>query len=225
MITVEDLCVDVPGRRLLENLDVRVREGESLAIMGASGSGKSTLLQTLAGIRLPTSGEIVIGGARVNQLSGSKRAKFRLENIGLVFQFGDLLPELRVLGNVSLPLQLRGTKRTLAEEAARDALQSVGLGDFSDRGIELLSGGEIQRVAIARALVANPKLMLADEPTGALDEETSELVADQLIAQAKSQGAALIVATHDPLVANRLDRIVNLRQYQPKADLKHEAGK
>lgn len=218
MLNVENLCIDVPGRRLFENLNFSVHEGESLVVMGASGSGKTSLLHAIAGITLPTGGEINIDGIGIHTLSTGKRAKYRLAKIGLVSQFGDLLPELSVLSNVSLPLQLAGTSRKLAEKSASAALDMVGMGKYVEREIDDLSGGEVQRIAIARALVSNPHVILADEPTGALDEENSVLIANLLMDRARSSGAALVVATHDHLIADLMDRTINLRDYQPHAD-------
>lgn len=202
------LHVALGGRKVLDGVDLEVGADQSIAIMGPSGSGKTTLLHCLAGIRLPDQGEINLGGQAIERMNRRQRAKWRLQNIGLVFQFGELLGELTVAENVALPLRLAGhNDATRAEQL----LTEVGLLDRAQSWPAELSGGEIQRVAIARSLATRPSLLLADEPTGALDEELSRNVCDLLVSGARSTGAVLIVATHDPLVASYLDRTTHLR--------------
>lgn len=212
-LTVHELRIDVPGRTLFRGLDLNLQGGDSLAIVGPSGSGKTSLLTCLSGIRLPTSGRISINGSDISGMSSPKRAAFRLAHIGLIFQFGDLLPELSVLGNVALPLQLRGVHRGDAERRATSMLDRVGLGDRSDAKPESISGGETQRVGIARALVNDPAFILADEPTGALDEVNSVMVTDLLLEQARKSGAGLIMSSHDPLVYERAAHKIDIREF------------
>lgn len=208
-IRVSNLTLDVPGRRLLDEVDFDVGAGECLAVMGPSGSGKTSLLNCLCGITTPASGRIRIDGTELTDLGLSRRTAFRLRYVGMVFQFGELLPELSALENVALPLRLMGASRREAERQASGWLDRLGLDDGKARP-ETLSGGEIQRVAIARALAHEPRLVLADEPTGALDEENSLRVVELLVGAAKDLGAAVIVATHDPLVASRADLVLRL---------------
>lgn len=206
---VSGLALDVPGRRLLDEVGFDVGAGECLAVMGPSGSGKTSLLNCLSGIAMPTSGWVWAAGTELTALGLSRRTEFRLRHIGMVFQFGELLPELSALENVALPLRLMGTSRREAERRASGWLDRLGLDDGKAHP-ETLSGGEIQRVAIARALAHEPRLVLADEPTGALDEENSLRVVELLVGAAKDLGAAVIVATHDPLVASSTDRVLRL---------------
>lgn len=214
MVT-EDVHLAFSRRRLIEGFTVSFKSGSAVGLVGVSGSGKTTLLRAMAGISLPTSGQIFICGQEITSLNVDKRAEFRLKNIGLVSQFGNLLPELSVLANVALPLQLGGTSRAQAEADARTALGLVDMVSHTEARIDDLSGGEIQRTAIARALVGRPKVILADEPTGALDESNSLLVADLLKEQAHHRGTTVLVATHDPLVAEKMDSVINLRDFQP----------
>lgn len=211
-LALHDLRIDVPGRTLFRGLDFSLQGGDSLAIVGPSGSGKTSLLTCLAGIRLPTSGHIVINGREITRMSSAQRAAFRLAHIGLIFQFGDLLPELTVVGNVALPLQLRGVSRRDAERDATSMLDRVGLGDRIHAKPESISGGEIQRVGIARALVNSPAVILADEPTGALDEANSIKITDLLLEQAQESCAAVIMSSHDPLVYKRAAHMIDLRE-------------
>ncbi|MEJ7762101.1 MAG: ABC transporter ATP-binding protein [Thermomicrobiales bacterium] len=213
-LTVSGLTMEVPGRRLLDGLDLMVGKGDCLAVMGPSGSGKTSLLNALCGITVPAAGTVILDGTDLSRLKAGARADFRLRHIGLVFQFGELLPELSVLENVSLPLRLAGTKRAEAERRAADWLDRVGLSAHAAKHPEALSGGEVQRAGIARALCHGPGLVLADEPTGALDEVNAELVTGLLVEQAKALGAAVVIATHDLTVAARADRVLRLRDGQ-----------
>jgi putative ABC transport system ATP-binding protein len=179
--------------------------------MGPSGSGKSTLLNCLAGIFLPSSGQVVIDGSTVTAMSVSARARLRLRRVGIVFQFGELLPELTVLENVALPLRLQGRGARVADGGARAMLERLGVAGHAAKHPTELSGGEVQRVGIARALVHEPSLVLADEPTGALDEDNAGLITGLLIGVARELGAAVVVATHDPTVAACANRVFRLR--------------
>jgi len=210
-LVVSDLALRVPGRVLFDGISFAADPGEMLAVMGPSGSGKTSLLNCLSGISVPSRGTVTIDGTATSRLGASGRASFRLAHIGLVFQFGELLPELPVVENVALPLCLLGTKRREAEYLALSILDRLGLGDRGDAHPDVLSGGEVQRVAIARALVHRPGLVLADEPTGALDERNAVELMALLGEQARELGATVVVATHDPLVAERVDRVLRLR--------------
>lgn len=208
VVTLHDVVVNIPGRVLLNGLDLTVRSGESIAVMGPSGSGKTTLLNCIAGLVQPTEGSITVGGSAIHPARENAAAAVRLNSIGITFQNGDLLPELTVLENVALPALF--ARRPDAYTAAQDLLSAVGLGDFGDRPITSLSGGERQRVAVARALVCRPALVLADEPTGSLDQLTAVGVAELLIETCRAHGAGLIMATHDPAVAAAASRTLRL---------------
>lgn len=214
-LVIHDLCLDVPGRRLFDAFRLKVNGGEVVAIVGPSGSGKTSLIRCIAGIERPTTGSITLDGRDITRLVSGQRARFRLEHIGLVFQFGELLPELTVVENVSLPLRLRGQTRQPAEEASLEALGHVHLAARASSRVDELSGGEVQRVGIARALVSQPLLLLADEPTGALDADNTIAITTLLMEQARRSGAGVIIATHDPLVFERADRIIDLRAFTP----------
>jgi putative ABC transport system ATP-binding protein len=194
-------------RHVLDEATVSCAEGEIVAVQGRSGSGKSTLLNLMAGIDSPTAGDVWVAGTCVNRLSPADRTLFRRDHLGFVFQFFNLIPTLRVLENVQLPAELRGLSSGEAAGRARTLLGEVGLagreGSFPDR----LSGGEQQRVAIARALVQNPRILLADEPTGNLDDTTGEAVMDLLERLTRDAGRTLVLVTHNLRVASRADRI------------------
>ncbi len=210
-LEVSDLSLDVPGRRLLDGASVEAEAGECLAVMGPSGSGKTSLLNCLCGIMTPTSGSVWVNGTEVTGLKPSKRATFRLQQVGLVFQFGELLPELTARENIALPLRLQGISREEAEKRASEWLERLYLAERGEAHPDALSGGEIQRVAIARAMVHEPRLILADEPTGALDEDNTIRIVGMLVGAAKELGATVVITTHDPLVASRADRVLRLR--------------
>lgn len=212
LLEVSNLSLDVPGRRLLDSVDLEAEVGECVAVMGPSGSGKTSLLNCLCGITTPSSGSMRINGVELTSLGLSERAAFRLRRIGIVFQFGELLPELTALENVALPLRLMGSSRGEAERRAGEWLERVGLSEHSEAHPDALSGGEVQRVGIARALAHEPRLVLADEPTGALDEDNTVRVMRLLTGAAKDLGATMMVTTHDPLVASRTDRVLRLRE-------------
>jgi putative ABC transport system ATP-binding protein len=199
------------GELILRGVDLAVAAGESVAVMGRSGSGKSTLLYTLAGILEPSSGSVDLAGTSVWDLSADGRARFRLSNLGFIFQFPEMVPELSLLENVGLPLELAGARRRAATAAAQGVLESVGIdAETAGRRTATVSGGQAQRAAIARAIVTNPKVIFADEPTGALDSETAEQVLAVMTLAARSVGAALVVVTHDPGVAAAMDRTVHM---------------
>lgn len=194
------------GRQLLAGLDLRVERSEVVAIVGPSGSGKTTLLNVIAGVRTPDEGEVRITARSFTGLDDDARAAHRLRHIGMVFQFGELLPELTVLENVALPARLAGTGRLEAEGTAASWLDRLGVGSLAAARPVTLSGGEVQRVAIARALATGPEVVLADEPTGSLDEVTGQIVVETLVGAVRSSGCALVLVTHDPEVARHADR-------------------
>jgi ABC-type lipoprotein export system ATPase subunit len=221
-LQAEGLSVAFPRRTVLDRLDLTVDAGESVAIMGPSGSGKSTLLNILAGIMLPDSGSVRIRDTEISRRSVSERAAFRLRNIGMIFQFGELLPELTALENVMLPLQLQHVAGHDADQRAFEMLERVGMKAHVDQRPEDLSGGEIQRIGIARALVHKPALVLADEPTGALDETNAGTIVSLLLEAARAESAAVIIATHDPTVARRADRLLRLHAGHLVADTQRQ---
>lgn len=194
----------------LAGVNLVVEEGEFLAVMGPSGSGKSTLLYTAGGLLTPTKGDVTIGQHAIYELSTRERAQFRRENIGFIFQTFELLPYLTALENVQLPLHLAGEDSTSQEEAALEALQRVGLEKRANHKPTELSGGEQQRVAIARGIVNNPALLLADEPTGNLDQKTGSEIMSLLCDFHDKEKLTLVFVTHDPSKAQLADRIIKM---------------
>lgn len=194
----------------LHDVSLRIGEGASVALMGASGSGKSSLLHCLAGVIVPDDGDIFIDATEVSRLADNERSRIRLERMGIVFQFGDLVPELTLIENVMLPLQLLGHRTALARSRARDLLTLLGIADLADARGGAVSGGQAQRGAVARALVHEPQIVLADEPTGSLDSVNAEAVLDALVDLTQRAGTTLLVVTHDNLVASHLDALVTL---------------
>jgi putative ABC transport system ATP-binding protein len=195
----------------LRGASIAVDAGEIVAVMGPSGSGKSTLLHCLAGILVPDAGEILFDGARVDTLAETARSGLRRDRFGFVFQFGQLVPELTAVENVALPLLLSGVRRTPALARARAWFARLGLDGLQERRSGELSGGQAQRVALARGLVAEPRVLFADEPTGALDSLTGEHVMDLLVDAAREQGTTVVLVTHEPRIAAYADREVMVR--------------
>ena len=195
---------------VLDGASLQIAPGERVAILGPSGSGKSTLLNLICGIDLPDSGRVTIGDVDLTTLSEVERTRFRRRHIGFVFQFFNLLPTLSVLENLLLPLELKGSLGAKDEERARRLLERVGLLDRSDAFPDRLSGGEQQRVALARALVHEPDLVLADEPTGNLDENMATQVAELLADLVRGERGTLVVVTHSRVLASRMDRVFRL---------------
>ncbi|MEU7974434.1 ABC transporter ATP-binding protein [Micromonospora sp. NPDC049089] len=195
----------------LRGASVAVEAGEILAVMGPSGSGKSTLLHCLAGILVPDSGEILFDGARVHAMAETERSSLRRDRFGFVFQFGQLVPELTAVENVALPLLLSGVHRKQALPKATAWFARLGLDGLEHRRSGELSGGQAQRVALARGLVAEPQVLFADEPTGALDSLTGEQVMDLLVSAAREQGTTVILVTHEARIAAYADREVMVR--------------
>lgn len=195
----------------LQGASVEIQAGEILAIMGPSGSGKSTLLHCLAGIFKPDSGEVWYDGKRLDSLDETKRTELRRTAFGFVFQFGQLVPELSAADNIALPLLLNKISRKEAYKQAAAWLKRLGLEDMAGRRSGELSGGQAQRVALARALVIKPKVLFADEPTGALDSITGEKVMDMLVDIAREDGVSVVLVTHDARIAAYADREVIVR--------------
>ena len=195
---------------VLHNLDLEIPAGQFVALMGPSGSGKTTLLNLIGGLDRPTQGEVVVGGERIDRLSGGQLAKWRSRHVGFVFQFYNLMPTLSAEANVELPLLLTSLSRKQRKANVAAALELVGLTDRRKHKPNELSGGQQQRVAIARAIVADPTLLVCDEPTGDLDRESAEEVLSLLQLLNREQGKTIIMVTHDPKAATFASRVVNL---------------
>ena len=196
--------------RVLKNVNLDVSEGDYLAIMGPSGSGKTTLMNLIGCLDVPTSGSYLLGDREITKCSGKELADVRNKEIGFVFQSFHLLPKLTALDNVALPLLYGGVKKEERRERARAALETVGLSDRVDHRPDQLSGGQCQRVAIARAIVGKPRLLLADEPTGALDSASGAQVME-LFQQLHADGSTIIMITHDQGIAHHADTIMTIK--------------
>lgn len=197
---------------ILKGVSLRVAPAEVVAIVGPSGSGKTSLLMLLAGLERATTGQVVVNGSELGDLSEDDLARFRRKTLGIVFQSFHLIPSLTAHDNVGLALEIASPELSMAEirEKAAAALVAVGLGDRLDHRPSALSGGEQQRVGLARAMVANPPLLLADEPTGNLDQKTGALVVELMFDLARKQGTAVVLITHDPHLAARADRVFTM---------------
>lgn len=198
-------------RQVLDHITFDFEPGGFVALLGQSGSGKSTLLNLISGIEKPTTGDVTINGFAITQKTERDRTLFRRDQIGIVFQFFNLIPTLTVLENITLPQELAGVSQRKAAVVARDLLEKVGMADRERTFPDKLSGGEQQRVAISRALAHNPMLVLADEPTGNLDSDTGDKVLDVLLDLTRQAGKTLIMATHSPSMTQHADRVVNLQ--------------
>ena len=196
--------------QVLQNVNLSVRAGERIAIIGASGSGKTTLLQILGGLDRPSAGVVKIAGNDIHSLDEKPRGELRNRTLGFIYQFHHLLPEFSALENVAMPLLVRRVPRHDAEATARTILERVGLGQRLVHRPQELSGGERQRAAVARALVTNPRIVLADEPTGNLDGGNDEAVFALMLELNRELATSLIVVTHDRRLAARMDRILEL---------------
>ncbi|MFZ5527464.1 MAG: ABC transporter ATP-binding protein [Pseudomonadota bacterium] len=211
---------------VLEDIHLDVQAGEFVALMGPSGSGKSTLLNLIAGIDQPTSGRIEIGGVDIATLNEGELADWRASHVGFIFQFYNLMPVLTAFENVELPLLLTSLSRRQRHEHVAAALDMVRLGDRVDHYPNELSGGQQQRVAIARALVADPALIVADEPTGDLDRTTGEEVLNLLQQLQRDLGKTIVMVTHDPKAASRAGRLIHLEKgvLVPDDEMPRQAG-
>jgi len=216
MLQANKLCkhyVDAGHRQVVfEDLELSLHPGEILALVGASGSGKTTLLNVLSGIDTPDRGQVLIDGRDLHARGEPERTRIRREHMGFVFQFFNLIPTLTVAENIALPLELVGASRQRQQQTVQELLQAIGLGHTAERYPDTLSGGEQQRVAMARALAHRPRLLLADEPTGNLDEETGDGIMKMLLRLAREQSTALLIVTHSQQVAARADRVLRLQR-------------
>ena len=228
-VSLDDVHVSL-GRaaarvHILKGINLEVGRGEAIGLTGPSGSGKSTLLSVLAGLERPERGAVTIDGIRIEALDEDRLARFRGQRIGIVFQSFHLIPTMTALENVAVPLELAG--RRDAFRRAEQELGAVGLGDRLEHYPAQLSGGEQQRTALARALAPDPAILVADEPTGNLDEATGRAVMDLIFATRRERGATLVLVTHDLQLAARCDRTIRLRSgridAEPAADLRSPA--
>ncbi|WP_255686347.1 ABC transporter ATP-binding protein [Actinocorallia sp. API 0066] len=211
VLVARELSHGYGGERVLRDVGFVVGAGEVVAVRGPSGSGKSSLLYCLAGVVVPDDGAVLFQGEDLARASDERRSAVRGEHFGFVLQFGELVPELSLLENVALPLRLRKVRRGAAEREAAAVLDRLGIGELGGRTAAEVSGGQAQRAAVARALVHRPSVVFADEPTGALDQASGELVLEALLDLARSRGSAVVIVTHDAAVAERADRTVFMR--------------
>ena len=214
ILEMRDICKDYPMGKsvahILKNVNLDVEEGEYLAIMGPSGSGKTTLMNLIGCLDVPTSGSYLLGGRDVTTCNNKQLAEVRNKELGFVFQSFNLLPKLTALENVALPLLYGGVKKAERLERARAALETVGLSDRVEHRPDQLSGGQCQRVAIARAIVGNPKLLLADEPTGALDSRAADELM-RLFESVNAEGQTIVMVTHSLRAASRARRVLFIK--------------
>ncbi|MEV6944086.1 ABC transporter ATP-binding protein [Streptomyces sp. NPDC051172] len=211
LLVADELCKSYGPTTALDGAEFSIHPGEVVAVMGPSGSGKSTLLHCLAGIVTPDSGSILYAGREMATMSDAERSALRRSEFGFVFQFGQLVPELTCVENVALPLRLNGTSRKEAERTALTWMERLEVDDLAKKRPGEVSGGQGQRVAVARALVTSPRVLFADEPTGALDSLNGERVMDLLTDAARSTNAAVVLVTHEARVAAYSDREIVVR--------------
>jgi putative ABC transport system ATP-binding protein len=214
ILSADNLTKTFGATVALHGATMSLEPGEILAVMGPSGSGKSTLLHCLAGIFAPDSGTVTFDARRLDTLSDRERTRLRRTDFGFVFQFGQLVPELTAVDNVALPLLLAGVRRSTAYARARSWFPRLELAGLEGRRTGELSGGQAQRVAVGRALVTGPKVLFADEPTGALDSLTGEKVMDLMVETVRAEGTAVVLVTHDARVASHADRQITVRDGQ-----------
>ena len=227
ILKLTDICKDyVQGKepvRVLKDINLTVEKGDYLAIMGPSGSGKTTLMNIIGCLDVPTSGTYELDGRDLKDLSDDALAEIRNKHLGFVFQSFYLMPKLTALDNVALPLLYAGVSLKERRERAAEALQSVGLGERMEFFPNQLSGGQCQRVAIARAMVGRPDLLLADEPTGALDTKAGNQVMD-IFRRLSDEGMTIIMITHEPAIARCADKIYHILDGQLRTDLEPQEG-
>ena len=209
---------------VLHNVSFSVGEGEMMAIVGSSGSGKSTLLHLLGGLDTPTSGDVIFNGQPMSKLSSAAKAELRNQKLGFIYQFHHLLPDFTALENVAMPLLIGKKKPAEINSRALEMLKAVGLDHRANHRPSELSGGERQRVAIARALVNNPRLVLADEPTGSVDTATSKLILDVFRELNRAMGVTIIIVTHDTKLSAQIDRVVAIRDGKTSTELVRKPG-
>ncbi|WP_288816536.1 ABC transporter ATP-binding protein [uncultured Varibaculum sp.] len=218
VLSTDNITKSFGNVRALAGVSLNIHEGESVAIMGPSGSGKSTLLHCLSGVLVPESGKVLFRGEDIAAQKDVTRSRLRLSQFGFVFQDGQLIPELPARENVALPLVLTGTLLPKALKRADQLLAELGLSELKKRRPGDMSGGQAQRVAIARALIGNPKVVFADEPSGALDQATGYEMMEILTREVQRCGAALVLVTHDINVAQWCSRLIEIRDGQIHSD-------
>lgn len=211
IVEAQDVAVRFGATTALVSASIEIAPGELVAVMGPSGSGKSTLLHCLAGLVAPRSGHVRFEGTDLHQLDDSERSELRLRRMGMVFQFGELVPELSLVENVALPLWLLGESRSSAAGRAEALLDRFDVIGVAHKRPGEVSGGQLQRAAVARALVHRPAIVFADEPTGALDTANAQIVMEALVGSAREQGAAVVLVTHETRLASYCDRDVVVR--------------
>lgn len=210
MLQGRDLHLTYGESVALAGAGVTVHPGEAVALTGASGSGKTSILYCLAGLIRPTSGHVILDKKNIVEMSDAERTDLRRRSFGFVFQFAELVPELTLRENVSLPLELNGIRGGKRRARVAELLERLGIGDQADRRPAQVSGGQMQRAAVARALVHRPAVLFADEPTGSLDSDTGKVVLAELMAMSREEGSAVLLVTHDATVAAAADRIVEV---------------
>ena len=210
--------------RALQGVDLGVRRGEMVAIMGPSGSGKTTLLNVLSGLDDLSDGEVYVDGESIKGMSDRRRTRFRAEKMGFIFQSYNLIPVLSAIENIELPLLVAGKKPKKARRWAQDALEMVGIEDQAKKRPAEMSGGQQQRITVARSLVNNPAIVWADEPTGALDSETSKGIMDLLVKMNEQEQQTFVLVTHDAAVAARAHRTIRMRDGRIASDESNGKG-
>ena len=213
---------DGAGQIVLRNIDFKINSGEYVAIIGASGSGKSTLLNILGCLELPSTGSYHLDGVDTLKANDDQLASLRGETLGFVFQSFNLLKSLKIIDNVALPAIYAGLSRSQARKLASTNLEKVGMLDYAERYPNQLSGGQQQRCAIARSLINNPKILLADEPTGNLDSTNTEIVINLLAELNKEEGLTIVVVTHEDIVSNSAKRIITIKDGIMQSDIPSE---
>lgn len=215
IVRCESVSLAIGREPVLSGFDIAVKAGEVVAMTGPSGSGKTTCLNVIAGLIRPTSGSVSFNGLKIDAISDARRSAIRLKHMGIVPQSNDLIPELTLGENVALPLMLMGVAKRAAVEQAEAKLRGLGLEHVAGKTPAEVSGGQAQRAAVARALVHRPEVILADEPTGALDRGNASAVMDLVVRAAREAGAAAIVVTHDSAIAQKCDRVVSIGSALP----------